>query len=119
MPPSARLDVENEDEATSHWQSSKDETITLSTDAQDEEEEKNESSAALHPMFHKATNQQDQRQGDIQLDKVEQEHNSMNYASRPLARICCWGVKRCPCLLQRAGSGFTRSSGELSSHCFQ
>lgn len=77
-PPSARLDVENEDEATSHWQISKDEPINSSTDAQDQEE-KNESSAALHQMFHKATNQQEQRQVDIQLDKVE--HTTMNYSS--------------------------------------
>lgn len=75
MLPSTRLDEENEEEATSHWQSSEVVPMSSSTDLQEE----NESSTMLHQMFHKATNQQEQRQVDIQLDKVE--HTTMNYSS--------------------------------------
>lgn len=74
-PRSERLDVENEDEATSHWTTS---------ESHDEpppqpDEDPNEAALAMQSMFHKASNgqKQEHRQVNIQLQKVE--HSSIGY----------------------------------------
>jgi ATP-dependent RNA helicase DDX42 len=75
MPQSERLDVENEEEATSHWKASSPEATKEAA-----EDQPNEAKLAMQTTFHKATDHQKQelRQVDIQLEKVQ--HSSMGYS---------------------------------------
>jgi ATP-dependent RNA helicase DDX42 len=67
-PKSERLDVENEEEATSHWKEAET-TTTIPEHSSDPSEAK----LALQTTFHKATatQKQERRQIDIQLEKTE------------------------------------------------
>eukprot|EP00934_Nitzschia_sp_Nitz4_P001418 Nitzschia sp. Nitz4//scaffold17_size182527//2166//4106//NITZ4_001824-RA/size182527-processed-gene-0.35-mRNA-1//-1//CDS//3329539250//1418//frame0 len=72
-----RLDVENEEEATSHWESQRektDETATATSSSSSLE-----ASVAMQQMFHKASTDQAARQVNIQLDRVQ--HCTMEYAT--------------------------------------
>jgi ATP-dependent RNA helicase DDX42 len=78
-----RLDVDNEEEATSHW-----ETKAATSNKTNPEEDrfddvdgglsKSEARNALSQTFHKAGDARAHRQVDIQLEKVS--HSSVNYA---------------------------------------
>lgn len=75
---SERLDVENEEEATSHWQHS---TTGSSVGQGDAAEDANDAKLAMEATFHKATNgrKQENRQIHIQLETVQ--HASIGYAA--------------------------------------
>ena len=74
---SERLDVENEEEATSHWQHS---TTGSSVGQGAAAEDANDAKLAMEATFHKATNgrKQENRQIHIQLETVQ--HASIGYA---------------------------------------
>lgn len=73
---SERLDVENEEEATSHWHNDTQDPILGETC---DHSQNSEAKLAMQATFHKATDSQKQehRQIDIQLEKVQ--HSSMRY----------------------------------------
>ncbi|KAL3934102.1 MAG: hypothetical protein SGBAC_010105 [Bacillariaceae sp.] len=78
---SERLDVENEEEATSHWKESStavtEESSSTTTTTAAATESATEAKAAMDATFHKAASA-DNRQVDIQLNKVK--HSSVEYA---------------------------------------
>jgi ATP-dependent RNA helicase DDX42 len=74
-PRSARLDVDNEEEATSHW-----EARESHEEPPPPEEDPNEAALAMQATFHKASDgqKQESRQINIQLEKVQ--HSSIGYS---------------------------------------
>ncbi|KAG7350459.1 DEAD/DEAH box helicase domain protein [Nitzschia inconspicua] len=78
-----RLDMENEDEATAHWELSKqaastDASIGKNGESAAQSEAAIDAKYALDNTFHKASHQEhDPRNVDIQLKKVQ--HDQMNY----------------------------------------
>ena len=77
-PKADRLDVEGEEEATSHWhnQPQKEEPAT-EEDLANPDKDSSLAAAALQSAFHKAGESRQGRQVDIQLDKVQ--HSLVDY----------------------------------------
>eukprot|EP00980_Cylindrotheca_fusiformis_P024741 scaffold12369_cov97-Cylindrotheca_fusiformis.AAC.7 len=79
MPPPERLDVANEEEATSHWEV-KDEADKQEERLNNDDDDDNDDEAklAMQEIFHKASDtKQEMRQVDIQLEKVQ--HSTIGY----------------------------------------
>ncbi|KAL3920827.1 MAG: hypothetical protein SGILL_003062 [Bacillariaceae sp.] len=75
-----RLDMENEEEATSHWETSKHKDSSQAEEVSQSESTR-EAAYALESTFQRASNQhedKDYRKVDIQLQKVQ--HDQMGYA---------------------------------------
>ena len=78
-----RLDVDNEDEATSHWrENNKSHNALAISDAHGESDNtaRGMASRTLQKNFHKASDQQQQQQGDVGIRLQQVLHGQIKYA---------------------------------------